>query len=163
MPATPFKVRCLDDTGDVAKGHLTKGQIYTVISEYNEDYRLQETTPYSFLKTRFQVVEENTQASKYPPVPFQVRCISNKDTKHIHVGQEYTVIEINHNGNLVLQGLEDSGGWFPYRFEVITSPTVTTKTVDVEEERLWKLFRPRLGPGECPCGIAKVKCQFHRD
>jgi hypothetical protein len=34
--------------------------------------------------------------------------------------------------------------------------------IDPEEERLWKLMRPRLDPGHCDCGIFRGDCKFHR-
>jgi hypothetical protein len=36
-------------------------------------------------------------------------------------------------------------------------------SVDLEEERCWKMMRPYIAPGHCACGCAKELCFIHRD
>lgn len=88
------------------------------------------------------------------------------------------VYEVNkeYSDTYYLHGLP--GGWRKERFIVVNDDEVyaevTPRSIirvakildeiksDQEEERLRKILRPRIASHECPCGIARSQCSYHR-
>jgi hypothetical protein len=78
-------------------------------------------------------------------------------------GQVYTIVEED-DDLFYLQEVSD--GYLKTRFELVTTPFVKIKhskaIEDAEEKRLRAIFtQPRAG--NCPCGMAKQSCEYHRE
>lgn len=110
-----------------------------------------------------------------------VKCIDGYishgyDQNNIPItGNIYEVIAINLDTYYSLRGL--SGSWRKSRFTVVDDEVyavATPRTIimvakildeiksDQEEERLRKMLCPSIASHECPCGIARSQCSYHR-
>ena len=105
-----------------------------------------------------------------------IRCLNNgfslddgDATHHLVVGRVYKVIksvgdyyyklDLPHRPGYVVHE-----NWHHSRFEQVWNPisNKSAKDYDPDEERMWMLMRPHIGPDECVCGIKRIMCDYHR-
>ncbi len=100
-----------------------------------------------------------------------VRCIDNSvGTAFLKVGRVYKVIKAQGDYHYVLDLSGPPGSlldncWPLQLFEQVWGETISnasSKNYDPDEERLWMLMRPHIGPDECVCGIKRIMCDYHR-
>jgi len=102
----------------------------------------------------------------------KVKCIdvSGLASDKLTEGHVYSVLE-DDGATRVYTLVDVPGYWNRNRFEIIDGEPIENvelavvvgePQVDHEEERIWKLFRRRVAPGNCNCDIPRDQCNLHR-
>jgi hypothetical protein len=148
-------VRCVWDT---AAPEIKRGDIYEISSCDRYYYNLVGlTVSFSFSCKRFVSALGVVCIDTFGLIPSLLQYDSQ------YMVEEY-IPDVH---EYVLEGMRDAGSFKVGRFEQIWEkseiviPTTIKTSSDPEEERLWKLMRPRLDVGHCSCGIHKNDCRYH--
>lgn len=161
------KVKCVDNSG--VNGTLVIGNIYEVMSiNFDGNYKLSGLAG-SYREDRFIDVDEDEEPI-IAPIGSIVTCIEppGYNNQDLIAGQDYEVIGYHPTSpdNYRLKGIATC--YMASRFKLKSkapAPAIMAKpnaSIDMEEERCWMMMRPHRGPNDCPCGILKEKCTYHR-
>lgn len=92
---------------------------------------------------------------------FKVRCINNTNCeRNLKLDEIYDAAEDFCTISYYI--FEAESTFYKNRFVIVNEEIKTYTTDDLEEIRLRKLLSPTILPHECPCGIARVACSYHR-
>lgn len=131
--------------------------------------------PYGFLTLYFEDVMKKVQWIGPPRHP------TFKDGQSYEVEREGIVDDKSsaYHGTptYYIKGVNNyTFGYFQHAFKVVseeseqsevakTIPVAANKvpTIDLDEERLWQMMRPRIEAGHCACGVVRAMCDYHKD